>query len=432
MIYIFGMNFCGISNGVKDHCSHMANEFYLSASSVKDAVTLSQFEGKDLDDKTLQLILTSQLDEGNIGAMAKFMQMVALRNAPPLGASEEEWKKYIDIVYQSCSCYSTAIEKETLPLDIQSTLENKGYQVQKLPFASGSMCSIYKVKKEDEEYVLKIPHPESITRAQRVISVIRHFASYVKSRVGISNIEDAFETMKALVLEEGDPKKEVEKINSMQQIFQNHPYIRIPRIIELNEKFFIMEFMKGEKHIVDFYNSGSDNERKKLAQLLMTFLFKSLARGLWYTDFNGCCAKIHSADDKIFLEMLDFGACMFLTKQEANALIRFCQFDEETVATDFFKTFGCQDAFSIKALTPLFQVYIKPLRKNEPTQFLYAREEEAEYNRIMKNLEKMPNIYGPKKIFSLLKWFQQVNYILYSLHLPPMNFYQMIQESQKS
>jgi predicted unusual protein kinase regulating ubiquinone biosynthesis (AarF/ABC1/UbiB family) len=297
---------------------------------------------------------------------------------------------------------------------------------------AGSMARIYKVQWKKRSIVVKITQPNILDNTKIDVKIMDMCSGFCKSNTGMHNTGEVLECMNAIMLQECELVQEGLNLSELSRIFPSNSSIKIPEVyldISDGTKLF-MEYIDGVQ-LADFYDLNQLKEnRHKIAQWLLEFLFISLRNGVWYSDVNGGCAKVICDSDGTVsqLAMLDFGSCIHLPLPLVEAFINFCLYSDNL---DAFKSFlnvlnykYMKQENQVQDLWRLFSLYIKPFAQDEVTNFSELIERKQEYKLIMKEFNKK-EINGPKETLLFLRWFDQISQMMFRLGVS-LNFHQII------
>lgn len=155
-------------------------------------------------------------------------------------------------------------------------------------FKAGSVGQIHKAiytKNDDKEIIIKVQYIGLVEQFKSDIFLLDKLITYL---FNFSNISNAMIDIKTKLYEELDYTIEFENQNKFYEIWKDHEYIKIPKLIpELCTKTLLgMEFIMSDS-LSFFIENSTQEERNNIGNYIVEFVFTNLYKyGIFYSDIH--------------------------------------------------------------------------------------------------------------------------------------------------
>lgn len=170
-------------------------------------------------------------------------------------------------------------------------------------FKSGSVGQIYRCGYKDKEIIFKIQY---VGLAKQIAQDLKIFETLITYLYNFTDLKPALENIKKQLNDELDYRIECINQKIIKELFKKNKDIIIPNIIPefCSETIISMDFIDG-KSITEFINNSTQEERNKIGESIITFIFKSLYKhNILYSDTHYGNFLI---TDENKLGIIDFG-----------------------------------------------------------------------------------------------------------------------------
>jgi predicted unusual protein kinase regulating ubiquinone biosynthesis (AarF/ABC1/UbiB family)/ubiquinone/menaquinone biosynthesis C-methylase UbiE len=236
------------------------------------------------------------------GPLMKLGQITG-QSAPKL--SEEVRQNLRTLVDRSATIACKTIRK-VVERELKHPIDEIFEEWSDSAFASGVMAQThYAVLKGGCPVIVKVRYPGLINAVKSDLSILRRMRPFIKSVLGVSNIDKIYAEVHTLILAECDFLHEARNQMTFHRIFADDPEIIIPKIHpELcTPEVLVMDYIDG-KPFRNFIQENTQEEKNHAGSIIWRFAASSLHK---YCIFN---ADPHPGNF-IFLDgkvaFLDFG-----------------------------------------------------------------------------------------------------------------------------
>ena len=216
-----------------------------------------------------------------------------------------EWIRKLEALYQYCNNHSEDHTKEIYHQDFNEAFDDNFKIIELL--ASGSIGQVYKVKKNNNFFAMKVIHPEvyeQILDFERVILFITTMP-YIKKILYQTIPFDILDFIK-------DFKTQIDFINEannmleFKRIYSDNHYIIIPNVYKISKNIILMSYEEADDFNLSSINSY---QKSKLMFLLNGFVRENMLIDFVHGDLHQGNWKIKQEGDKYKLVIYDFGYC---------------------------------------------------------------------------------------------------------------------------
>jgi len=193
------------------------------------------------------------------------------------------------------------------------------------PLGIGSIASVYNIKYNNKNAVIKIVHPgieDKINKGYINLNLQIKMASNMSSDVRkINKLIDIHDIVSVIKIQT-DMTLEGNNILIMNKIFKDDPVVKIPQIFFYSKKAIIMEKINGYKYY-DFIIRFPEFQDEAIAAIFYTFK-KMIINKCIHCDFHYGNFFIDIIDDKVIINLLDFGIVKYISDlDKENFLVLF-------------------------------------------------------------------------------------------------------------
>lgn len=248
-------------------------------------------------------------------------------------------------------------------------------EIESAPCNTGSIGQVYRAKLNGKDVVFKVrlyELKETIAEDFKIVDFL------LNNIYMFSHTENAIDDIKDQVINEMNFHTEVNNQNRIRDLYANDPTIVIPEIYKdlCTEETIVMEYMEGFESMNAFINNSTVEERNRIGDKLITFVFENLYKhGIFYSDvhYGNFLVK-----DKNILCVLDFGCLHQYTETETENLKeihRTVLYDDKKKLVDVMKK---MDVFSNSTMSTTIdrfydklKVYLSPFIRDD---FVFTNE----------------------------------------------------------
>lgn len=190
-------------------------------------------------------------------------------------------------VFSDCKPYC---QKETIDYFKDEYTKNPNFfknvkEIDFNVFKAGSVGQIHKAIYDDKEIIIKVQYIGLVEQFKSDIFLLDKLITYL---FNFSNISNAMIDIKTKLYEELDYTIEFENQNKFYEIWKDHEYIKIPKLIpELCTKTLLgMEFIMSDS-LSFFIDNSTQEERNNIGNYIVEFVFTNLYKyGIFYSDIH--------------------------------------------------------------------------------------------------------------------------------------------------
>jgi len=292
----------------------------------------------------------------------------------------EEYRAALASLQASAPPMDLALLRDVAERELGMPLERAFARFDAQPLASASIGQVHRAQlPTGEEVVVKIQYPgvaQAIAGDLANVGVLYRMMAMFYPGVEPGPIVDE---LRARIGEELDYRIEAKNQRAFYDLYENHPFVRIPRVFESHSSSSVLtsEYVAGRRY-VDICELP-DAERQRYGEILYRFIFGSIAR---FGVFNG---DPHPGnylfDDSGHVVFLDFGCVKYFPQQmrrDWKALISAhlsedrAAFKRQLLALRFIRA---EDNLDAESLYDYFNYFYEPFHLDR--QFTYTREYNA-------------------------------------------------------
>jgi predicted unusual protein kinase regulating ubiquinone biosynthesis (AarF/ABC1/UbiB family) len=249
--------------------------------------------GKDINEQLEKLLPLSEKFKAHGGVFAKLLQLLCVASNDKDNDIFSDSKPY---------SYEKTIEYFKNKVITEHELY-KNVDINFTPCKGGSIGQVYRAVYNEKDIILKVQYTGLKEQVESDLFLINIIFSKIYSFV---NISSSIEDIRQKLTEELDYKNEFQNHTMFYELWKDHKFIKIPKLIPefSNESIISMEYIEGEPLNI-FINNSSQQERNHIGILIIEFIFVNLYHhNLFYSDlhFGNFIVK-----DKRELYVMDFG-----------------------------------------------------------------------------------------------------------------------------
>ena len=234
---------------------------------------------------------------------------------------EYGWFFKFEELYENCDFHSLEYTKKVFQREFKEDLNDKYNSIEEI--ASGSIGQVYKIiDKKGNEYAMKILHPNVHSQVElfRILFCIIYYLKPLRSfinyyfPINLETFISDFQMQTNLINEANNNLK-------FSKVYEDNPYIIIPKIYQISKDIIIMSYEDGEvfdKLDISEYTSYKIISLLKLFnknnEAIFNFVHSDLHKGNWKVRIND------KDKQDIQLIIYDFGFCWELPKYIYNNL----------------------------------------------------------------------------------------------------------------
>jgi predicted unusual protein kinase regulating ubiquinone biosynthesis (AarF/ABC1/UbiB family) len=288
----------------------------------------------------------------------------------------EEYRAALASLQASAPPMDFALLRDVAESELGMPLERAFAKFDPKPLASASIGQVHRATlPTGEEVVVKIQYPgvaEAIKGDLANVAVLYRMMAMFYPGVEPGPI---VEELRGRISEELDYANEARNQRAFHQLYDGHPFIRVPRVFDSHSTARVLtsEYVAGRRY-AELSTLGRD-EQQRYAEILYRFIFGSITR---FGVFNGDPhpGNYLFADGKVVF--LDFGCVKYFPsnmRRDWKALVRAHlsgdkqRFKSQLIALNFFKD---SDALEADDLYDYFGYFYEPF--HEDRVFTYTRE----------------------------------------------------------
>jgi len=261
------------------------------------------------NDITFDIIINNIKKSGPV--LIKLIQWVLpkIESFYNLDKNEIQKKKLtkLEELYENCQFHSLEYTKKMYQQEFEEELSDKYKDIQEI--ASGSIGQVYKVTDEkDNEYALKILHPDTETQ-------ILFFNLLFKLVKILKPIHNKLNYYFPIDLETfiKDFRSQTNFINEannnlvFSKIYDNNPYVIIPKLMKVSKNILIMDYEEGEIFVNSKFSEYISWKTISLIKLfnknnetIFNFMHGDLHKANW---------KVRIIKSEVKIIIYDFGFC---------------------------------------------------------------------------------------------------------------------------
>jgi predicted unusual protein kinase regulating ubiquinone biosynthesis (AarF/ABC1/UbiB family) len=231
-----------------------------------------KFFGIPVDHPAMALKLATAL--GNLkGPVMKVAQMLGtIPDAVP-----DEYMQAFTELQSNAPSMGWSFVRRRMNTELGLSWESRFEDFSKGANAAASLGQVHKaVTKEGETVACKLQYPDMMSKVEADLAQLKIVLKLYESTIGALETEAAFEEITERLKEELDYEHESHNINTFRAVFDDHPYVHIPKVHPAysTKRLLTLEWMEGRPL------HAFKQESKEIRNLLAERMFNA-----WYYPF---------------------------------------------------------------------------------------------------------------------------------------------------
>jgi predicted unusual protein kinase regulating ubiquinone biosynthesis (AarF/ABC1/UbiB family) len=211
------------------------------------------------------------------------------------------------------------------------TLQDRCYQnnfnilpyinyIQEEPFASGSICQIFKIMYNNKISILKVLVPDiessindSFQNMKALKQILYYTNTYYYNIINLIDLNELYDT----IIEHLQLDNEADNTKKFYDIFKNTEKIIIPEIFYNDKEKIIMSLEEGIK-ITDIKNKKHKDEA---LYLICSFFYICIKNNILHGDFHNSNFYFKIINDEVKMIVLDFGITCYIEDKYKDMIL---------------------------------------------------------------------------------------------------------------
>ncbi|MFW7381919.1 MAG: lipopolysaccharide core heptose(II) kinase RfaY [Oligoflexus sp.] len=233
------------------------------------------------------------------------MKIIQLSGASKYLSSES--RQIMRRIYDSSSPCSFEELKAHGEKDLGRTFASIFAEFDENPLAVASIGQVFRgTTKVGDSVAIKIMYPKIEKIIQSDLTIMKILIPFLRQILPNTDMNQIWGQLVNRFQKECDYQIEMENQLAFYNIFNHHPYIKIPKIYQefCSQRVFVSEFIEGER-LDEYLENASQEQRNHIAEQILRFHVEAIfVHGLWHIDPHP--GNFIVSEDR--LVVLDFGA----------------------------------------------------------------------------------------------------------------------------
>ncbi len=242
---------------------------------------------------------------------------------------------------------------------------------------SASIGQVHRARLESgEDVAVKVQYPGVVDSLESDLKTLRQFLVYGRVAIDGERLEECFEEVRRIVLEETDYVAEADKMGRLHSVLQSRPGVIAPRPIEkwTRPSVLVMKYMEGEK-LDEALAEIDDHDRRRtlLERWVETYAWMFHEAHLLHADPHPGNFLLDEQDQIV---MLDFGCVKDVDPTFSDGildvLVSYWEGDYEEMLKSYRRAgYGVDgsETIDLELLAQYNDIILAPFARNEPFCF---------------------------------------------------------------